>query len=97
MKKLWFHVPKLNYCDMRRRTGAIPILSDFFKLISQYGNLLAMCPFKIGEYNIKGLAVQQPTLQTLYPYESYWVAIQLLEENRKSTNIVKFDFGFDRN
>jgi hypothetical protein len=97
MKKLWLHVPKFNYCDMRRRTGAIPIVSDFFKVILQSGNLLGMCPFKIGEYNIKGFAVQQPTMQPFFSYGSYWVAIQLLEENRKSTNIVIFDYKFDRN
>jgi hypothetical protein len=96
MKKLWLHVPKLNYCDMRRRTGSVRIVSDFFKLVSQYGNLVGMCPFKIGEYNIKELSVKQPTMQPFFPYGSYWVAVQFLEENRKSTNIVKFDFGFDR-
>jgi hypothetical protein len=96
MKKLWFHVPKLNYCDMRRSTGSFPIISDLLKVVSQYGNLAGMCPFKVGEYYMKGFGMDHTTLQSFFGIGSYLSVIQVLEENRKSTNIVKFDFGFDR-
>jgi hypothetical protein len=89
-------IPKFNYCNIRRSGSTVPLISKLFNELLKYGNIVAPCPIKPGNYFIKNFPVQTSGLLSFFPAGLYTSAIQLLDENAKSKTIIKIELFFSR-
>jgi Protein of unknown function (DUF1091) len=84
-------VPKFNYCDMRSGLSQLPIISQIFQQMVDYGNAVPKCPIKPGHYFMHGLALEQSAMNNFFPEEVYYGCFQVFEENKKPLQLLKFE------
>jgi Protein of unknown function (DUF1091) len=80
MKKI-FQVPKFNYCNMRRQGAAIPVMTDLFKAIEQYGNMVFKCPAVPGFYTLKDVQVIKLPIMNLFPTGVFVLNTDVTDDN----------------
>lgn len=92
------HVPKLNYCDLRRKTGTIPILTDLLKVWEHYGNIVFVCPAEPAMYYIKDFPIDSMPIGALIPIGQYSMAVDIIDENNRKKPVIVASFVnfFDR-
>jgi Protein of unknown function (DUF1091) len=82
-------IPKLNYCDLRRTSGNIPILSEFLKSLESYGNLIFDCPALPGVYYVKAFPMSDLTIAQFIPVGYYNMILEIFDDNdRKKSQLV---------
>jgi Protein of unknown function (DUF1091) len=96
--KTIFQAPKFNYCDLRRHGVAMPIVTDLFKAVEVYGNLVFKCPAEPGVYSIKDMNVNKLPIMSLISTGVYVIATEMMDENRRSRPdlIMRFKAFFSR-
>jgi hypothetical protein len=97
-KKL-LQIPKINYCDFRRSSNSVPILSDLIKFAETFGNIFFKCPAQPGFYYVKDVPVSAIPIWILMPTGNYHISVRLIDENdvKKPVNFYKADAFFERN
>jgi Protein of unknown function (DUF1091) len=92
IKKKLLQLPKLNYCDLRRTSGIVPILSEFLTSLEPFGNLIFNCPASPGVYYVKGFPMSAFTAAPLIPVGYYFMVVEVFDDNdrKKSQLVAKF-------
>jgi Protein of unknown function (DUF1091) len=85
-------IPKVNYCDLRRTSGKVPILSEFLTSLESFGNLIFNCPASPGAYYVKDFPMTAFTAAPLIPVGYYYMVIEMYDDNdrKKSQLVAKF-------
>jgi Protein of unknown function (DUF1091) len=84
-------IPKFNYCDFRRSGDNVPLLSDLFRFVENYGNLLFKCPVEPGFFYIRDLPMGLLPKWSLFPRGKFQIILSLKDENnvKKPVNFIK--------
>jgi hypothetical protein len=92
----FLQIPKLNYCDLRRTGSSIPFLSVFIDESLKYGNLAKQCPIEPDIMFMKDYPLERFPLVSFFPIGSYYITIQISDENGKAITIWRIDANFRR-
>jgi Protein of unknown function (DUF1091) len=82
-----FHIPKLNYCDLRQASGIVPMVSSILKSAEKFGNLIFKCPAAPGNYSMRDYPMGGLTIGAMIPPGLYVVHFDLIDENRKNNPV----------
>jgi Protein of unknown function (DUF1091) len=77
-----FHIPKLNYCDLRQASGVVPMVSSILKSTAKFGNLVFKCPAVPGNYSMRNYPMGGLTIGAMIPSGRYVIQLDLIDENR---------------
>jgi Protein of unknown function (DUF1091) len=89
IKKKMIQIPKFNYCDLRRTSGKIPILSEFLISLEAFGNIAFNCPALPGVYYVKAFPMSAITFAQFVPVAHYNMIIEIFDDNdRKKSQLV---------
>jgi hypothetical protein len=91
-----FQIPKLNYCEMRRRSSLIPIVSTLMEETLKYGNIGQQCPLKPGNHFVKDYPIDRFPLVSIFAIGSYAASAYFSDENGKAITFWRFELNFRR-
>jgi len=91
-KKKILQIPKISFCELRRKGFVVPVLSDILKIVADFGNLVFYCPAKPGFYFLKDFPINYLPIATIIPSGNYRLDFQLINENKaKPLNLWKLE------